>query len=63
MAIEQKLQSLLKAMRDAISPEDFDQIADTFGAKAGREAQGIAARSREMAERLRAERSAERKGE
>jgi hypothetical protein len=56
--IEEKRQRLMKAMRDAMSPEDLEQIADVLATKKGRTAQADAAKAREMAAQFRAERSA-----
>jgi len=53
MMNEQKRREMLKAARDAIKPEDLDEIADVFAGKTGQEAHEIAAKSRALAEQLR----------
>jgi hypothetical protein len=56
--IEQRRQRALRAAWNAATPEDCERIAKVFAARKSEGSQEIAAWMRELAEQLRAERSA-----
>jgi hypothetical protein len=56
--IEEQCQRRLRAAWNAATPEECEKIAEVFAARKSEGSQEIAAWMREMAEQLRAERSA-----